>query len=129
MINKEKFNKQMEDYNNCLDKVIQQKEIDDLQGWTLRNVLSGIIKRRNIDSNIDKYDLDMRYIQELIKKENYIELHNELQKCFEEYIPFVLILRFVKKIDKITLKGLCDFINNCRYKFKSNYGQTITFAK
>ncbi|WP_207706074.1 hypothetical protein, partial [Clostridium tyrobutyricum] len=67
------------------------------------------------------------YIKQLCEQENYYEIHEELQKLFIEFIPFVLIRRMLKKIEKMNIENICTLIN--KYKDKYNYNIAMDYIR
>lgn len=121
MINEKEFLRQTEVYNNYLDTIIRDHHFKEFKGCDLIFVLSWLVKKDNKHNNLKYYRLDLNYIKQAINKYNYIEIHSQLQKVFNEFIPFVLTRKFLIRVNKLSAGKVCNYINknNSKYDYNS----------
>lgn len=127
MINDKKFYEQMEQYDSYLSGVINRNKLEEYKGQALYCMQCKLVKEKYGFSKILNYKLDSGYIKQLWEQENYYEIHEELQKLFIEFIPFVLIRRMLKKIEKMNIENICTLIN--KYKDKYNYNIAMDYIR
>lgn len=126
-INDKKFYEQMEQYDNYLSGVIDRNKLEEYKGQALYCMQCKLVKEKYGLNKILNYKLDPGYIKQLWEQENYYEIHEELQKLFIEFIPFVLIRRMLKKIEKMNIENICTLIN--KYKDKYNYNIAMDYVR
>jgi len=127
MINDKKFYEQMEQYDSYLSGVIDRNKLEEYKGQALYCMQCKLVKEKYGLNKILNYKLDPGYIKQLWEQENYYEIHEELQKLFAEFIPFVLIRRMLKKIEKMNIENICTLIN--KYKNKYNYNIAMGYIR
>ena len=100
MINDKKFYEQMERYDSYLSGVIDRNKLEEYKGQALYCMQCKLVKEKYGFSKILNYKLDPGYIKQLCEQENYYAIHEELQKLFIEFIPFVLTRKILSLLNK-----------------------------
>ena len=114
MINEEVFKGMLKIYNKEINEQRKSEGLMNLGELKLRQALTDGIMKENQNK---EFDLDMKSIINIIKNEDYNELHKKLQKTFNQFIPFVTIRRFLNKTDIYGVEKVCSMTN--KYKNKS----------
>lgn len=123
-MDEEVFEKELNKYNKDMNVLIKSKKWTNLSEIKLQEHLTNIIKLRNPPE--EKYCLDSSYISDLLNKNKYMEIYNELQRLFKSFIPFITIRRFIHSAENIGIKQTCDLVN----KYKSigyHYNKTMDY--
>ena len=108
MINEKVFKGMLNIYNEEMNKRRKLEGLMDLGELKLRQALTEGIMKENQNK---EFDLDMESIINIIKNEDYNQLHKNLQKTFNQFIPFVTIRRFLNKIDIYGVEKVCNITN------------------
>lgn len=111
MINEKKFDEVLKEYNKEMNVKRSTEGWMDLSELKLREKLTEEIVVKN---NGEAFNLVASNIADLIKKEDYRELHEELQRVFNESIPFMTIRRFVGKVCRYGVNLVCHQVNDLK---------------
>jgi len=119
-INDKKFYEQMEQYDNYLSGVIDRNKLEEYKGQALYCMQCKLVKEKYGFSKILNYKLNPGYIKQLCEQEDYYEIHEELQKLFIEFIPFVLTRKILNLLNKENVINICDILNSNKNKYNYN---------
>jgi hypothetical protein len=95
MLDEGVFNNSLKKYEKELNEKIQKEGLIDLSELKLRQVLTRQIKKENENKEFNK-----KNVEQALEELDYLKLHKELQLVFNEFIPFILIRKFLKKVGK-----------------------------
>lgn len=117
MINEKKFNELLNKYNKEMNMKRKAESWMDLSELKLRKKLTEEIVAK---SNGENFNLVASNIADLLEKEDYRGLHEELQRVFNEFMPFVTIRTFIEKVGRYGANVVCSKTNDLKNLSYSN---------